>query len=179
MTTGQQQHQLTDDVDALLARELHQLSVQDRNDIQEEIHGVNSMAVPETPSVVEAAQTDLKMEINSLPVADRAAYDRAVSLLNSQYIQSKDFCLKFLRAELFDTKKAAMRLTMHVGLLQEFFGDVGLLRPLRWDDLSKGEHDSIREGRLQVLPSRDRSGRLITVFLHGLIINPRNSAVSP
>jgi hypothetical protein len=158
--------------------EIHQLSVKDRNDIQEEIHGVNSMAVEENPQIVDNALTELRMEISFLPPAERAAYDRAVFQLNSRYIQSKEFGLKFLRADLFDIKKAATRIAIHVGLLLEFFGDVGLVRPLRWDDLTKEVQDGIKEGKIQILPSRDRAGRLVVMFLHGMKTNSRNILVS-
>lgn len=64
----------------LLTKEVNQLSVKDRNDTQEEIHGVKCLAVEETPEVVGAALQDLKMEINKIPESQKQAYLRSLKI---------------------------------------------------------------------------------------------------
>ena len=56
---------------------------------------------------------------------------------------------------------AAARLTLHAELLFKLFGPEALMRPLRFSDLSKSEQNEIKAGIYQILPSRDRAGRLV------------------
>jgi hypothetical protein len=149
------------DVDTALAKELHKLSVQDRNKVQEEVHGVQFAVPEESPQMIETAMQCLQTEIQK--IKGKPAYDYAMrsSQLDTTFIQSTEFKLRFLRAVLYDAKQAAGRYIRHLNLLQEFFGDAALQRPLQLSDLSKVERDCIKEGRRQILPSRDRSGRLI------------------
>merc|ERR1712232_1100141 len=46
-------------------------------------------------------------------------------------------------------------------------------RPLRYDDLGKEGRDAAKAGLVQVLPSRDRAGRLVVV--HQVVANNRLS----
>ena len=86
---------------------------------------------------------------------------------NTKYAHalSNEFWIKFLRAELFDTKKAADRYVECIDFLVDYFGPKALERPLCLSDLDKEEMKLIKEGRLQLMPSRDRFGRRIVVFL--------------
>jgi hypothetical protein len=81
------------------------------------------------------------------------------------YVISRGFRIKFLRAELFDVKKAAARYLICIDFLVDYFGLVALQRPLYLKDLDKDEHILLKEGRCQLMPSRDRFGRRIIVFL--------------
>jgi hypothetical protein len=81
------------------------------------------------------------------------------------YVRSYLFCIKFLRSELFDVKKAADRYMQCIDFLVDYFGLFALERPLFLNDLNKEEHKLLKEGQLQLLPSRDRSGRRVVVFL--------------
>ena len=151
------------DVDAMMANSLNKLSFRDRTVLQEEIHGVGSLAPEEAPEMVDKALSDFQTELDKLHPDSRIFYDRAISL-NSKYVHSPEFRLKFLRADLFDAKKAAMRFANYLQYGHRYFGDVALMRPLRFEDLTVEEQEMMREGIGQVLPSRDRSGRLI--FFH-------------
>jgi hypothetical protein len=145
--------------DTLLAREMHELSMQDRVNIQEEIHGVHSLQVPETPEMIQESFQQLQLAIDQLPSKD--AYDHAVQNLNSRYVFDPEFRIKFLRAELYDFHKAAIRVTKWLDLLKKYFGDVALTRQIKFVDLTQQERRILLEGNQQILPSRDRSGRLI------------------
>ena len=81
------------------------------------------------------------------------------------YIRSFWFCIKFLRCELFDIKKSVDRYLSCIDFLVDYFGVFALERPLFLDDLNKEEHKLLREGQVQLMPSRDRSGRRVVVFL--------------
>jgi len=73
--------------------------------------------------------------------------------------------MKFLRAELFDVKMAAVRFLRCIDFLVDYFGLVALQRPLYITDLDRNEQKLLKTGRCQLLPSRDRFGRRIIVFL--------------
>jgi hypothetical protein len=147
-------------IDEILAREMNELSFNDRITIQEEIHCVKSNYIEETPQLIESSLLRLPDEIHAVPPTDRAAYDGAL-ITDNTYIQSKDFCLMFLRASLFDVKKAAWALTRYTELVFKLFGPEALKRPLQFSDLNTTEQDEMRKGCYQVLPTRDRAGRLV------------------
>ena len=167
------------DVDSFLAQELNQLSFQKRSIIQEEIHGVQSMAIPENPEMIQNAFQKLQKEILAIPSKQKAAYEEALRLAKEEktkdnhaiktcYVQSQDYMLKYLRADLFDAGKAASRLAKHLNLLYHYFGPAALQRPLRLSDLNKKDQELLRGGYMQVLPSRDRAGRLVS-FSQGVM----------
>jgi hypothetical protein len=147
-------------VDLMLAQELHQLSFTDRLKAQEELHCIGTVAVEETPEMINSALKKLELEIQSIPL--KPAYDEGLRV-NGQYIHDREFRLRFLRAELFDAQKAAVRFIRHLEVLLELFGTVALMRPLRISDFGKKEMDLIKAGYVQFLPSRDRAGRLVMI----------------
>ncbi len=53
-------------VDEILAKEMLKMSVNDRTAIYEEIHGVKSLAVPETPELLTAALADFQRRIDKI-----------------------------------------------------------------------------------------------------------------
>ncbi len=147
------------EVDELLTREMRQLTFQDRNAIQEEIHGVRGVQITETPEMLSESLVRLSEEIRL--ISFKPAYDRAQTLPVT-YVNGSDFLLRFLRCEEFDAAKAAKRVVLFLDLLFEYFGPDALQRPIKLSDLSKTELEILREGHtIQVLPFRDRSGRRI------------------
>eukprot|EP00532_Pseudo-nitzschia_australis_P012990 CAMPEP_0168209418 /NCGR_PEP_ID=MMETSP0140_2-20121125/2607_1 /TAXON_ID=44445 /ORGANISM="Pseudo-nitzschia australis, Strain 10249 10 AB" /LENGTH=458 /DNA_ID=CAMNT_0008135913 /DNA_START=105 /DNA_END=1482 /DNA_ORIENTATION=+ len=160
------------DVDQILIKDLSKLSIEDRELINEELHGVRCLAPTETPDMLDASLLELSEELDSVCV--KRAFDRSQELAllqaNSKayggagtYINTADFRLKFLRCELFDAKKAAFRLVSFLDLLMDAFhgNEELLLRPLRISDIGKTGMAMLKSGRYQLLPYRDRSGRRI------------------
>jgi len=119
-------------VDELLSKELMQLSVNDRNDIQEEIHGVACLAPEETPSLVENSLANLCIELDQLvlPGTQKRAYLQSQQL-DKTYVNEIDFRLRFLRCELFDIRKTALRICEFLELVLDLFGDYALQRPIQ------------------------------------------------
>ncbi len=95
----------------------------------------------------------------------KRGYLRAVSL-KSSYISFSDFRLRFLRAEFFDIPKAVTRFCKFLNLMSDLFGEVSLLRQIFLSDLTKKERKLLREGSMQLSPTRDSLGRR-TMFLLG------------
>jgi hypothetical protein len=148
------------DVDQLLAQELNKLSFQDRSKIQEEIHGVNSLALEETPSQLNFALRGMQEEIEKTCPSLKGAFYKAMNTKTS-FVHDDDFRLKFLRTDFFDPKKACQRMMTHLTFLDKYFGPETLKRPIRLSDFPKKEQALLRDGYIQILPSRDRAGRLV------------------
>jgi hypothetical protein len=148
------------DVDAVLARELNKLSTQDRENIQEEIHGVQSLALEESPTQIEEALQALQEEIDRCDPSERLPFDQAIATPTS-FVHNREWRLQYLRADLFNPKKACHRIMVRLRLLQTYFGSVALQRNLRITDFPKNEQRNLSKGRVQILPSRDRAGRLV------------------
>ena len=157
------------EVDDLLSKELLQLSVKDRNDLQEEIHGVRCLAPEETPRFVEDSLRNLAIELDEvIPDSQKQAYLQSQQRPASRaYVNGREFRLLFLRCELFDCHKAAERMATVCDGLLDLFGRYALERPIKLSDFTNAELKAIRKGRLQYLPFRDRSGRRIAVLFPG------------
>jgi hypothetical protein len=158
------------EVDQILSRELSNLNVRDRESIDEEIHGVRCLALPETAEMLTASLSRLSEELDSIRV--KPAFNRSQKLgqdASGTYVDTADFRLKFLRCELFDAKKAAIRLVSFLDFLIDIFdgNEELLLRPLRLWDFKAHELAILKAGNFQLLPYRDRSGRrILTVILN-------------
>ena len=152
-------------IDAVMALELNALTPKLRNTVLEEIHCVKSMAVQETPELVNHALGKLRHEASGL-IANGGGNGYYVDALeiDTPYVQSRDFGLKFLRADLFNVNLAVKRMLNHLDLLFKFFGPLALQRPLRLSDLTKEERICLRKGSFQIMPYRDKAGRLILIF---------------
>lgn len=164
------------DMDAIRLNELYQLPPTERERIQEEIHGVKSMAVEETPELLQVSFCQFDAHVQTLTTQpqhkkwqpEHAAYHYAVGhSQDCQYVlTNRNFHLMFLRAELFDVPAAAVRYLKNLAILYRYFGYQALQRPLHFhQDLTRAEQTELKTGKMQILPSRDRSGRLISVIL--------------
>lgn len=153
-------------VDELLSKELMNMTLSDRNAIQEEIHGVHCLAPTETPSLLQESLSKLDNELGQINPNRKKAYLQCQQLKET-YVNGEDFRLRFLRCELFDTKKAANRIVRFLDYLKDLFGDYALERPIRLSDFSREELKYMRRGRHQYLPFRDRSGRRIFIAFPG------------
>lgn len=157
--------------DDLLSREMMQLSLQARNDIQEEIHGVKCLAPEETPELLERSLVELETQIDmivrssaSIPNIPTRSLILARNLGDESYTNGRDFKLHILRCEMFDVRKAALRLCEYLDMIHSLFGEECLQRKLNLhNDFTKEELRLIRKGYFQFLPFRDRSGRRIFV----------------
>ena len=151
-------------VDDLLTHEMDKLSFKDRNDIYEEIHGVASLARDETPELVEQSLVKMSLEIDRIK-HKYLAYVEATESYNP-YVHGTEIRLRFLRCDLFDVPKAAVRMLKYLDLTQELFGHLALRRPIQLRDLGILEMEMLRVGDAQPMPFRDRSGRRLVVAMN-------------
>eukprot|EP00536_Pseudo-nitzschia_multiseries_P002775 jgi/Psemu1/322699/estExt_fgenesh1_pg.C_380029 len=177
-----------EEIEELLSNELMRMPITNRNEIREEIHGVRCMAVEETPELIRESLTAFQRELDndaaggSIPPSKKKVYhkllqkyrerSKVAAVSGSTYtnyaIDDKDFRLRFLRCELFDPSKAALRFCNYLDFAYEHFGEDTLERPVRITDFSRAEMKSFRKGYFQFLPFRDSSGRRVLVIVGGM-----------
>lgn len=180
---------------SIISGELHRLSYSDRNEIQEEIHGVGCMTVEETPELLERVLHAFQYQLALVAPSKKGAYNKILELKQQKqmwegaissnnktetviatakyalpqqhpsFIESDDFRLRFLRCELFDVEKAVIRFFNYLNLAYELFGEVALRRPIRVDDFTRQEFRLLKKGYLQLFPYRDRAGRRVMVIV--------------
>jgi len=169
--------------------ELFTLSVLDRSAIEEEIHGVRSLAIEshsETPELIASSLSQFDAELGKIKRAriggnGSCSHDvlRNVTTTNSEskitkvsngigngdcYLNDPFFRLRFLRCELFDAHKASQRFVRFLEFCSDLFGSFVGERPILIDDLIGGgfkEKKALLHSSMQYFPCRDRSGRRV------------------
>jgi hypothetical protein len=149
------------DVDNIIARKMSKLSMEDREKIYQDVHGV-SAGIEETPSFIDDCKHKLEFEIQKLK--NKKDYDIARKL-NPEYVQDPDFLIKFLRADHFEVKKSEVRLARYFKAKMELFGEDKIVRDIVQDDLNAEDLAVLHYGSPHILPLRDRSGRVVSVWI--------------
>jgi hypothetical protein len=147
----------SEDPDALLARGLNRLSMQEREQVLYDVHGV-AEAIDEQPDFVNTCLSQLDTELDK--IKGKAAYEQAL-LFDPQYVRNLNFRLQVLRANRFDATEAAVRMVRYFQTKLELFGTEKLVKDIRIADLSSDDVTCLESGFLQLLPMRDRAGRAI------------------
>lgn len=150
-----------------LSWSLMRLKLKDRNEIREEVHGVHNLARKETPELLHNSLSSMNRELDrviSISRPNQYAFQKAQTLKKT-FVNDSDFRLIFLRCELFDPIKAADRMMVYLDYIELLFGQRGLEEPLNMSFFNKQEMATLREGNVQLLPFRDRSGRRIMIVL--------------
>jgi hypothetical protein len=146
-----------ENADTLLAKELYQLSMDERDKVFSDIHGVADI-VKEEPTFLHFQLSQLETELSK--IRNKTAYDLAESL-SFDYVKDPKFRLLFLRATSFDVEAAAYRMARFFQEKLELFGADKLAKDIEWSDLDDDDIETIESGWFQVLPGKDRSGRLL------------------
>jgi hypothetical protein len=173
-------------VDDLLRHELAQLSLKDKLDLEDEIHGFYCRAPPETPDLIRENRNAMRRYIDTLPDEKKMAYLEArriqlqyqgASIALVVHVLKDEYLLRFLRAELHDSHKAAIRYCNWLNIIVKHFGEVALTRPLYVADVAgSGTHPIdenvsrdasrlLKEGWFYLFPTRDRAGRRIIAHI--------------
>jgi hypothetical protein len=153
-----------EELDALYAKDMFELTGEERNEALQDIHGVSD-AIVETPELVEKHRKLLEHELSLLvsrPRQKTSAYQEARQQ-NPSYIGSAEFQVLFLRADRWDARGAAARLVSFLETKLELFGPDLLTRQVMISDLSKDDRKSLESGFFQLLSTRDVAGRAILV----------------
>jgi hypothetical protein len=151
-------------LDAEIAKQFNSLSLQQRDKVLYDIHGVADV-VNESPDLLQQSVGELELWLQKKKQRSSrkaAAYCLAESQ-SPHYVQS--FGLKFLRAKQFDTKEAGLSMLRHFSIKREFFGDAKLTKDIALKDLNKDDMVCLDNGHFQILPVRDPAGRYIAVVI--------------
>jgi hypothetical protein len=98
--------------------------------------------------------------LSDLPRTRRFSLDRALFLKPG--IETDDnFKLTFLRADQYDTARAARRLAKYFDDKLSLFGEDKLVKKITMDDLSKEDMEVFDSGFMMSLPYKDSTGRPI------------------
>jgi hypothetical protein len=145
----------------LLALDLNKISLKEREEVYEDLHGVSGI-VDESPELVASRLAELEPEIAKIRCRD--AYIAAASK-DSSYTSSRALRLKFLRAETFDSKRAATRLVGFFERKLEVFGPDPLARDILISDLSEEDKICLKSGLMTLVPEKDMAGRGIMTWM--------------
>lgn len=141
-------------VDEILAQEFNQLSVEEKDRILFEIHG---LASDEDPEDLDSYYSAMERHLCEIP--EKKAFE-AAKYYNADFVKKNR--LAFLRAERFNPKAAATLMAKHFESKQFLFGGGEILaREIRYSDLCKKTILLMESGFVQVLPRRDAAGRSI------------------
>lgn len=158
---------LTGDAAAItLSAAMNGLSIQEREKVMYEIHGVNEIRT-ESSKAQQGKLQKLSAELSSIVRGERA-YKMALSQ-NPDHVNDIDLRLQFLRYAEWDTREAALILVQFFKAKLELFGEALLTKSIAQTDLSVGVKRCLELGFVQVLPFRDTAGRAIIVFFPSLL----------
>jgi hypothetical protein len=142
-----------------LAEDLNSLTFEQRQQIDEEIHGVAD-EVRETPEFIAGKLQAMRDEARKLPLGQRKAYDRAV-FLRPQIETDDSFHLMFLRAKRFVPEEAACLMAIYFQSKLELFGEALLVQHITWVDMTPQDQEFVRSGGYLHLRGKERKGRII------------------
>jgi hypothetical protein len=144
-------------IDALVGREMKQLSKIQIENILHDIHGI--IDIPDEYTLnVDAKFAELEAEIQRITL--KAAYKQALSI-SEEYVRDRSFLLKFLRADSFNAANAARRLVSFFEQKNKIFGEDKLVKDITLSDLSAEDLEVLENGHMAFLPKRDMSGRVV------------------
>jgi len=151
-----------EDADAQMARLMAQLSMHEREEVYNDLHGVADEIV-ETPEMIDEAIGRMKLELSKMSTeAGAAAYQQALTQ-DSSFVYEYKSLQCFLRAERFDAARAAIRLTNFYSFKSAGFGVEKLTKDIYQEDLTQSERDGMYDSMTLLLPFRDRGGRSVFV----------------
>lgn len=179
-------------LDKELAAKMTSLSMEDREMILEELHGVttkksstvssyrynndstnnknhqnetnrNTSSSESMNSLIDATQN---LQKHLVDMKEGTAYQQAQND-NSAYVSNIDFRLMFLRANCFDVKASAEQMIRYFEMKQLLFGNDKLTKDITINDLDADDKDFLKQGSMQVLPN-DTAGRQGFSNLRGL-----------
>lgn len=156
-----------DDVDQLVAMQLNQMSMQERELVFYDLHGISENSKENEPGFLAERLAAVQEVLDRMPFRQRRSYDRAL-ILNPHYVTNRGFRLKFLRADDYDPGNAALRITRHFETKMELFGKELLCKDITQDDLDDETLKCLYSGWVQDLLIRDRAGRVVNICFPSL-----------
>ncbi|CAJ1937616.1 unnamed protein product [Cylindrotheca closterium] len=144
------------ETEELLASELSKLSVQERAKALDDLHCVGE-ELQETPEMIQHSLSEFDYLVQTC--ANRI-YSVAVNQ-NRAYVQDSEFRLKFLRANMYDTRKSVHQMMSFLQQKALYFGEDKVAHDIAASDLNEDEIELMRSGFCQIQEGRDRNGRVV------------------
>ena len=152
-----------DNVDHVIAEALNKMSLEDRDQLFLDVHGVADIVDESKPGLVEEHLQSFDQEVQKIRSQKPSAAIELAESMSPDYVNDRKIRLRFLRSTTFDVKKAAMKFVKFFDLKFQLFGGEKLCEEITYEDLNHEDQEALKSGFLQVLPKRDRSGRGIIV----------------
>jgi hypothetical protein len=177
------------DTDKMLAKEMYDLSINEREHAAYDLHGVAIPEQEQTPSFLQQQLEQLEVALQRIPRAKKKAFQTLLHSNANSYISTDKFRLAFLRADEFHAPRAAKRLVLFLEGKQKLFGTTLLAKEIITledvyqldndkdaNDCNDGDNNnaesenrvSMESGFFQLLPFRDGAGRAIITGIPGL-----------
>ena len=149
------------DILNFLQGEFDNLTQEEQDRVHRDLYGIEEVSVEvDDPIVMQEILEELEKELLSISDHKKGAYLEA--LVRCPKCFSCDMLLKFLRADGYNPKKAARRITQHWEMRVELWGPHRAFKErLTLEDLGEGDLLALRAGGLRLLKGRDRAGRAI------------------
>jgi hypothetical protein len=157
-----------------IAETLAALPVEEREQIVRDLYGISHNTSDnmneDDPAFIRQKLGEMERELarmrKSLSWNLRLAAIELAESQNQSYVEDPDLRLKFIRADRYDTRKAAGRFIRFFDFKMELFGEKALARSITWNDLKPEDQAMLKEGYMQRLPIRDRAGRAIVCHIY-------------
>lgn len=156
-----------EEIDKFLATSMAELSFQERQAYQEDLHGVSTSNL-EDPDEIEKWLNDLDVHLKK--IKGGSTYEKAEDM-DSSYVTNRDFRIMFIRGNRYKTREASKQILAFFEMKQTLFGQDKLVKDITLDDLDEEDKANLKSGSFQVLPCKDRTGRHIALGLPGLARN--------
>lgn len=157
------QHRAVQEVDSLIARDMFNLSLREREEALEDVHAIRKSE--EDPNFVNSRLVDLEAALSS--IKGNSVYAEAEKMSES-FVRNRHFRVMFLRAEHYDVIKAAERLLKFFEKKKRLFGATKLVQRITMEDLSPDDMDTLVAGEGQISAHKDAAGRPIVMFAQKL-----------
>lgn len=157
--------------ESLIADALSEMTIKDREHATFEVHGV-AEDVDENPAFVSEKIQELRQALDKMKQHSFLVDTKAFQLAEAQdpdFVYDIDFCLDFLRTDMYRAKEAARRMIRYYNWKMKLFGESKLCKRITYDDLTEEELEVVKEGFFQRLPQRDRAGRLVVVLFPAMV----------
>ena len=188
------------DATQLIAQEMNRMSLVEREEAYEDLHGV-AVSIRETPDLLTTKLQEMEYHLQQHLLLNEEQHQQqgqehhqqqgqggatnvqsntpppppssssSQSLLQSAYSiangQNVAYChdpklrLMFLRADKYNSQKAAQRMIDFFDWKLQLFGISKLCVDIQLSDMDKDDNQTIQYGLLQILPSRDSRGRIV------------------
>jgi hypothetical protein len=149
-----------DDPAALIAKAMSHLSLMERAQAYEDLHGV-SAAVHESPELISESLDEMEHYLQNNH--HKPAYDMAITI-SADFVQAPNLRLMFLRADRFEATLAAERFVKFLDWKLLLFGQEKLCQwHIGLNDLDQYARFLVESGSSQFLPGRDSRGRPVFV----------------